>query len=271
MSTDAIPHQTKTVERKPETIIKRILNVNRLRAEIDDIIRQLAPNSGYVRADFAESFNNYIVNVYTKHGETQNKFDVPMINMITLALAQRLDVNTKDIKLVVDKIEENSINPTVMAERMKEMIESGYTERRAANTCLKIIMRSNANPLGAEIKVSGKLKGQRARSKIFREGKMLHTGDFVKSIVSSDVRHCYLKVGVIGIKVKIHAINPKETQVPNHIKINEGKPKNLANEESHPPEYHLDAKKFPEGLKVYLKKKLPDQQPSLDPIQTMEK
>jgi small subunit ribosomal protein S3e len=51
--------------------------------------------------------------------------------------------------------------------------------------------------------VSGKLRGQRAKSMKFRDGYMIKSGQPVKDFVDQAVRHVLLRQGVLGIKVLI--------------------------------------------------------------------
>uniref|UniRef100_A0A1I7ZHK3 40S ribosomal protein S3 n=1 Tax=Steinernema glaseri TaxID=37863 RepID=A0A1I7ZHK3_9BILA len=56
---------------------------------------------------------------------------------------------------------------------------------------------------GCEIIVSGKLRGQRAKSMKFVDGLMIHSGNPVNDYIQQAVRHVQLRQGVLGIKVKI--------------------------------------------------------------------
>ena len=49
--------------------------------------------------------------------------------------------------------------------------------------------------------MSGKLRGQRAKSMKFVDGLMIHSGDPVNDYVDSACRHVLLRQGVLGIKV----------------------------------------------------------------------
>merc|ERR1711911_136844 len=51
--------------------------------------------------------------------------------------------------------------------------------------------------------VSGKLRGQRAKSMKFVDGLMIHSGEPTNVYVDSAVRHVLLRQGVLGIRVKI--------------------------------------------------------------------
>lgn len=56
---------------------------------------------------------------------------------------------------------------------------------------------------GAEVVVSGKIKGQRAKSMKFSDGLMLHSGDPINYYIDRAVRHVRLPQGILGIRVKI--------------------------------------------------------------------
>merc|ERR1719369_1375247 len=71
--------------------------------------------------------------------------------------------------------------------------------------------------------VSGKLRGQRAKSMKFTDGLMIHSGEPRRHYVDTAVRHVHLRQGVLGIKVKImlpwdpSGKNGPRTPLPDHI------------------------------------------------------
>ncbi|CAH1975667.1 unnamed protein product [Acanthoscelides obtectus] len=64
-------------------------------------------------------------------------------------------------------------------------------------------MLTNNMKHGCEVVVSGKLRGQRAKSMKFVDGLMIHSGDPCNDYVDTATRHVLLRQGVLGIKVKI--------------------------------------------------------------------
>lgn len=72
--------------------------------------------------------------------------------------------------------------------------------RRACYGVLRFIMESGAR--GCEVVVSGKLRGQRAKSMKFVDGLMIHSGDPCNDYVNTATRHVLLRQGVLGIKVR---------------------------------------------------------------------
>lgn len=64
---------------------------------------------------------------------------------------------------------------------------------RACYGVLRFIMESDAR--GCEVVVSGKLRGQRAKSMKFVDGLMIHSGNPVNDYVDTAVRHVMLRQG----------------------------------------------------------------------------
>lgn len=65
---------------------------------------------------------------------------------------------------------------------------------RACYGVLRFIMESGAK--GCEVVVSGKLRGQRAKSMKFVDGLMIHSGDPTNHYVDMAIRHVYLRQGM---------------------------------------------------------------------------
>ncbi|MEM1535882.1 MAG: 30S ribosomal protein S3 [Candidatus Pacearchaeota archaeon] len=75
---------------------------------------------------------------------------------------------------------------------------------------------AKAGALGAEIRLSGKLPSERAKSWLFSFGYLKKTGE-TRYIVKKAKAVAETKPGIIGIKV---AIVPKDTKIPDKIEIN---------------------------------------------------
>ena len=56
---------------------------------------------------------------------------------------------------------------------------------------------------GAEVTVSGKLRGQRAKAMKFADGYMIKTGNAAEHYIDSAVRNVQMRQGVIGVRVDI--------------------------------------------------------------------
>ena len=56
---------------------------------------------------------------------------------------------------------------------------------------------------GAEVVVSGKLRGQRGKAMKFKDGYMISSGNPVGEYIRSACLHVLLRQGCVGVKVKI--------------------------------------------------------------------
>ena len=103
--------------------------------------------------------------------------------------------------------------------RIRELtrtLERGIHFRRAAYSAIRAIMRNGAR--GVEIRLSGKLTGERAKSVRFYQGYLAKVGNPAETLVSKGYAQALLKLGVIGVKV---AIMPPEAKLPDEIEVKE--------------------------------------------------
>uniref|UniRef100_A0ACB8FFN3 40S ribosomal protein S3 n=1 Tax=Sphaerodactylus townsendi TaxID=933632 RepID=A0ACB8FFN3_9SAUR len=131
------------------------------------------------------------------------------------------------IQLYAEKVATRGLCAIAQAESLRYKLLGGLAVRRACYGVLRFIMESGAK--GCEVVVSGKLRGQRAKSMKFVDGLMIHSGDPVNYYYHTRVSHVLLRQGVLGIKVKIMLpwdpsgkIGPKKP-LPDHVSIVEPK------------------------------------------------
>merc|ERR1712137_253780 len=105
------------------------------------------------------------------------------------------------VELYAEKVATRGLCAIAQAESLRYKLIGGLAVRRACYGVLRFIMESGAK--GCEVVVSGKLRGQRAKSMKFVDGLMIHSGEPTNVYVDSAVRHVLLRQGVLGIRVKI--------------------------------------------------------------------
>lgn len=117
------------------------------------------------------------------------------------------------VNLFAEKVSARGLCAITQCESLRYKLIGGLAVRRACYSVLRCIMEAEA--MGCEVVVSGKLRGQRAKSMKFVEGLMIHSGDPTNHYVETAVRHVLLKQGVLGIKVKImHPFDPQGKRGP---------------------------------------------------------
>ena len=78
------------------------------------------------------------------------------------------------------------------------------TVYRACYGVLRFIMESGAK--GCEVVVSGKLRGQRAKSMKFVDGLMIHAGHPIREYIDSAITHVHLRQGTTCVSPCVWSI-----------------------------------------------------------------
>lgn len=145
------------------------------------------------------------------------------IRELTAVVQKRFNFPEGTVELYAEKVATRGLCATAQAESLRYKLTGGLAVRRACYGVLRFIMESGAK--GCEIVVSGKLRGQRAKSMKFLDGLMIHSGDPMNDYVDQAVRHVLLRQGVLGIKIKIMLpwdpsgkTGPKRP-LPDHVSI----------------------------------------------------
>jgi len=123
------------------------------------------------------------------------------IRELTSAVQKRFNMDDGTVELYAERVAVRGLCADAQAESLKFKLLGGLAVRRACYGVLRYIMESGAK--GVEVIVSGKLRGQRAKSMKFKEGYMVKSGEAVKQYVDRSVRHVLLRQGVLGVQVSI--------------------------------------------------------------------
>jgi len=123
------------------------------------------------------------------------------IRELTALIQQRFKYPEGGVQLYVERVAVRGLSAMAQAESLRFKLLGQLPVRRAAMGVIRFIMESGAK--GVDILVGGKIRGQRAKSMKFRDGYMLRSGNATKQFVDEAVRHCHLRAGTIGVRVRI--------------------------------------------------------------------
>jgi small subunit ribosomal protein S3e len=171
------------------------------------------------------------------------------IRELTSVVQKRFNFPENTVELYAEKVGNRGLCAVAQCESLRYKLIGGLAVRRACYGVLRFIMESGAR--GCEVVVSGKLRGQRAKSMKFVDGLMIHSGEPVNDYIQQAVRHVLLRQGVLGIKVKIMLPHdPKGQQgpripMPDQIQIVEPKDETAP---AQPYSEHKESKKPAEGV-----------------------
>jgi small subunit ribosomal protein S3 len=137
------------------------------------------------------------------------------IRKVTRELGERFDLD--DPQIDVQEVDEPDLNARIVADRLANALERGWYFRKAGHTTIDRIM--DAGALGAEIVLSGKVTGARSRVEKFNRGYIKHNGEPAQTIVDEGQGVAVMKLGTIGVTVKII---PPNAELPDDFLIHEG-------------------------------------------------
>ncbi len=127
------------------------------------------------------------------------------IKSLTYAIEKNFGFENPSIE--VKEVENASLNAQIMAEKLAFSLERGWHFRRAGHATLRRVMEAGAR--GCYIVVAGKLSGQRHRTEKFKEGSIKYCGEPALLFVDEGYAVAKLKMGVIGVTVRIMQADSK--------------------------------------------------------------
>lgn len=105
-----------------------------------------------------------------------------------------LSVSRSDTNSLVDLLLGGNIQTAAIHNVSVSFLASAHLSCRACYGVLRFIMESGAK--GCEVVVSGKLRGQRAKSMKFVDGLMIHAGNPIREYIDSAITHVHLRQGI---------------------------------------------------------------------------
>jgi len=182
------------------------------RTQIDEFFQDELGRAGYGGMEIAKTpMGTQIVLEAEKPGMVIGKGG-KNIRKITTTLETEFDL--EDPQIDVQEVDEPDLNARIVADRLANALERGWYFRKAGHTTIDRIIESGA--LGAEIVLSGKVTGARSRVEKFNRGYIKHNGEPAEEIVDSGVATAVMKLGTIGVRVKII---PPGAELPDDFEI----------------------------------------------------
>ena len=185
------------------------------RTQIDEFFQEELGRAGYGGMEIAKTpMGTQIVLEAEKPGMVIGKGG-KNIRKITTTLEEEFDLD--DPQVDVQEVEEPDLNARIVADRLANALERGWYFRKAGHTTIDRIMEAGA--LGAEIILSGKVTGARSRVEKFNRGYIKHNGEPAEEIVDKGVATAVMKLGTIGVRVKII---PPGAELPDDFEVHRG-------------------------------------------------
>lgn len=185
------------------------------RIELEEFLKGELGKAGFTKLEIVKTplVTRIVVNV-TMPGIAIGKSG-QNIRQLTETIDKKFGIDNPQLE--IREIESPNLDAAAVANKLKALIERGFSWRSVAYRTVKDIMDAGAQ--GVELLLSGKLagKGGRKRKQRIAYGYMKKVGDQTK-LVNYAKASAYPKAGAIGIKVRI--VRP-ETIFPDKINLKE--------------------------------------------------
>ena len=199
-------------------------------AELNEFLTRCLGMEGYAGIEVrATSMSTEIRVKATKTKEILEK-SARKVRELKSLIEKRYNFNDVDnkVELAIKPLPyDKNLCAAAQAESLKYKLLGGTPVRLAANNILATVMK-RGGATGCEIIISGKIRGQRAKSQKYKQGYIVSTGQPKLEFIDLAVRHVELRQGVLGVRVKIMAGTEKivgkyRKVMPDFVKIHEPK------------------------------------------------
>ncbi|MCI4434151.1 MAG: 30S ribosomal protein S3 [Thermoplasmata archaeon] len=194
---------------------KKFVQENVKRLLLKEYVKKFADNAGFGGLEIQRTpMGTRIVLQVEKPGLIIGKKGTK-IKDLTDIMTTKFKIENPQIEVKDDP--NPSLNAQIMAKKLAVALETGWHFRRAAHSTIKRIMDAGAK--GAQVIISGKLGGDRAKREKITAGKIKYSGK-PREQVRVGFAVAMTKPGIIGVTVKIL---PPDAKLPDEITIIEPK------------------------------------------------
>ena len=206
-------------------------------AELNEFLMRCLGMEGYAGIEVRSTSMSTEIRVKaTKTKEILEK-SAKKVRELKSLIEKRYNFNDDDNKVelsIKPYPHDRNLCAAAQAENLKFKLLNGTPVRLAANNIIGLVMR-RGQAKGCEVIISGKIRGQRAKSQKYKQGYLISTGQPKIEFIDEAVRHVELRQGILGIKVKImmdteKAVGKYRKYMPDYVKISDPKDEQLVEE-----------------------------------------
>lgn len=123
------------------------------------------------------------------------------IRELTSVIKKRFNFADGALEMFAERVSNRGLCAQTQAESLKYKLLGGLAVRKACYGVLRFVMESGAK--GCAVAVSGKVRGQRAKTMKYNDGYMIKSGQAANDYIDFAYRHLLMKQGILGVKVTI--------------------------------------------------------------------
>ncbi|MBU3896421.1 MAG: 30S ribosomal protein S3 [Nanoarchaeota archaeon] len=169
------------------------------RAEVENFLSKEFARAGYSHTEIQRTPLAMRITVYAHKPGLIIGRGGKNVDRMTEVLKKKFSFENP--QLDIQEVGNPNIDAHVIANQISDGIQRGLNYKRVANMTIQKVMNSGA--LGIAIRISGKVGGAMARTEKFLEGYLKFSGDTAETLVDKAYSRAQVKLGTIGIQVRI--------------------------------------------------------------------
>lgn len=175
-------------------------------SQVEEFLREKFDRAGYSHIEIQRTPLGTRIIVYANRPGLVIGKSGARIKEITEEVQEKFKLENP--MLDVKEIENPFLDAQVVASRIAKSLERGRFYKKVAHFYLEEIIKAGA--IGAEIRIGGKLGGERGRFQKFKEGYIKHSGYYADNLMDKGQSVAVLKPGIVGVQVKILKTVPED-------------------------------------------------------------
>jgi small subunit ribosomal protein S3 len=177
------------------------------RAEIEEYLAKEFGRAGYSHSEIARTPLAMRITVWAHKPGMIIGRGGKNIDALTETLKQRFGIDNPQLE--VQEVQNPDLDPAIVAKQIAAALERGLKHKRIAHLAMQRVIDSGA--AGVAIRIAGKMGGEISRVEKFNSGYLKYSGEPAARDVKTAYASAQVKLGTIGIQVRILIEPPSET------------------------------------------------------------
>jgi small subunit ribosomal protein S3 len=188
---------------------RQFVSENIRKSEIEEFLSKEFDRAGYSHCEIQKTPLAIRILVFAQRPGMIIGRGGKIIDGMTQTLKKKFGLENP--QLDVQEISNPNLDPVIVGKQIANSIERGINYKRVCMMTVERIIRSGAT--GVAIRAGGKLGGDKSRFEKFSSGYLKYSGNTAKTLVDTAYARAQVKLGTIGIQVRIMTQQPKELRI----------------------------------------------------------
>lgn len=192
---------------------RQFIEENIRRNQLEEFLKEEFAKAGYSHCEINRTPLSTRITVFAQKPGMVIGRGGKIIDSMTKLLKEKFKLENP--QLDVKEIADPNLDPIIVSKQIANAIERGMNYKRIAIFTIERIMKSGAT--GVAIRIGGKIGGDKSRFEKFSAGYLKFSGEPAKVLVKTAYSRAQVKLGTIGIQVRIMTEKPKEMAILDEI------------------------------------------------------